>query len=293
MSTRRRAKARILLRGPSWGGKTTSALLMAYGMTDDGKGGHSFKRIAGIDTENGRMEVKAGMEFNGVKVDPFLVTSISEPYTVEKYVMALAVAEKLPIDVIIIDSASHEWAGPGGLLERKDSIDLTSNNRNGASAWNVITPLHNRFISAILSSPKHVIVTLRTKSGISMVEGEDSKTKVRRVALDSIMRDCFEFEFSWAFSMIDGIAIAEKDDSCLFPKDKGFVPGPETGEAIIAWLNQGVDEEPPKTALNYDCKAVLCDCGSRATLEATDDVVGKKVGIYRCLAENRHFRRAL
>lgn len=291
-ASRRKSKARILLKGPSWGGKTTSALLMAYGMTNDGKGGHSWQRIAGIDTENSRMEMKSGMTFGELKIDSFPVCQLERPFSVEKYLAAIAEAEKMPnIDVIIIDSASHEWVGGGGILDQKDRMSSTADNK--MSPWTVLTPAHNRFVDAITSSPKHIIVTVRTKHGVAMVVDESSKVKVQKVPLDPMMRDGFEFEFSWVFSMVGGSAMTEKDDSCMFPKDVGFVPGPETGEAIISWINQGVDSPAPKTSLNLDNRSVMCKCGSRATLEDTEDVCGKQVGIYRCMAENRLFRMAI
>lgn len=291
-ANRRKAKARILLKGPSWGGKTTSALLMAYGMTvtDDGKGGHSWDRIAGIDTENSRMEMKAGMKFGETTIESFPVCQLERPFSVEKYIQAIAEAEKMKdIDVIIIDSASHEWVGGGGILDQKDRMSATSENK--MSPWTVLTPAHNRFVDAITSSPKHIIVTVRTKHGVAMVVDESSKVKVQKVPLDTMMRDGFEFEFSWVFSMVGGSAMTEKDDSGMFPVDTGFVPGPESGEAIISWLNQGIDEPMPESKINLDSKSTLCSCGSRASLEDTEDVCGKQVGIYRCMSENKLFRK--
>ena len=291
-ASRRKSKARILLKGPSWGGKTTTALLMAYGMTNDGKGGHSWQRIAGIDTENNRMEMKAGMTFGDIKIDPFPVCQIGRPFTVEKYLTAIAEAEKMPnIDVIIIDSASHEWIGGGGILDQKDKMSASSTSNNNFGAWNILTPQHNRFVEAITTSTKHIIVTVRTKHGIVMVTGEDQKTKVQKVPLDVMMRDGFEFEFSWVLNMVDGVAMVDKDDSSMFPRDTGFIPGPETGESIISWINQGSDDPVPKTVLNRDPNAALCQCGSRATLIETEDVCGKMVGIYKCMAESKLFRK--
>ena len=93
---RHQVKLRIGLSGPSGFGKTYSALLMAYGMTND------WKKIALIDTENNSASLYSHL-------GNFNVLSLGEPFTPERYIKAIQVCEESDISVIIIDSISHEW----------------------------------------------------------------------------------------------------------------------------------------------------------------------------------------
>ena len=86
----------MAIQGPSGSGKTYSALLIAFGLCDD------FSKVAVIDTENHSAELSAHLgEFN--------VLNLSGPFTPEKYIQALDVCQKAGMEVVIIDSVTHEW----------------------------------------------------------------------------------------------------------------------------------------------------------------------------------------
>ena len=93
---RHQVKLRIGLSGPSGFGKTYSALLMAYGITND------WNKIALIDTENKSASLYSHLgDFN--------VLSLGEPFTPERYLEAIKLCEDSGIELIIVDSISHEW----------------------------------------------------------------------------------------------------------------------------------------------------------------------------------------
>src|SRR5690606_31598618 len=101
---RKQARLRLALAGPSGSGKTYSALQMAKGLGS---------KIAVIDTEHGSASLYAdAAEFD--------VMELHAPYSPERYVEAIQAAEAAGYDVLIIDSYSHEWTGPGGCLEIND-----------------------------------------------------------------------------------------------------------------------------------------------------------------------------
>ncbi len=107
-ATRTGCKARVLLSGPSTSGKTYSSLLFARGLAGpDG-------RIAVIDTEDNAAGLYEGLTDYDVAV-------VGAPFLTEKYTQAIDAAEKAGYDVLIIDSLSHQWDGPGGILDRKDT----------------------------------------------------------------------------------------------------------------------------------------------------------------------------
>jgi hypothetical protein len=108
-ATRKKARIRLGLSAVSGGGKTYSAILIAKGLC----GGLS--KVAIIDTENGSADLYAHLgEYN--------VLPLSAPFTPERYIEAIRTCEKAGMEVIIVDSISHEWDGKGGCLEIVESI---------------------------------------------------------------------------------------------------------------------------------------------------------------------------
>lgn len=99
---RHQVKLRIGLSGPSGFGKTYSALLVAYGITND------WNKIALIDTENKSASLYSHLE-------DFNVLSLEEPFTPERYIKAIKLCEDSNMEIIVIDSISHEWQSQGGI----------------------------------------------------------------------------------------------------------------------------------------------------------------------------------
>ena len=103
-TNRSQAKIRLALQGPSGSGKTYSSLLIAYGLCKD------WNKIAVIDTENKSADLYAHLgEYN--------VITLTAPFSPERYIEAIETCEQEGIEVIIIDSLSHEWEGDGGILD--------------------------------------------------------------------------------------------------------------------------------------------------------------------------------
>jgi AAA domain len=109
---RKKARIKMALQGPSGSGKTMSALLIAFGLCGE------WNKIAVIDTENHSADLYAHL-------GGYNELSVSSPFTPEKYIEAITVCENAGIEVIIIDSISHEWEGIGGIcLRRKKFLSL-------------------------------------------------------------------------------------------------------------------------------------------------------------------------
>lgn len=100
---RRQAKLRIGMSGPAGAGKTFSALVMAGGMAP-------WEKIALIDTENGSGELYA----NSKEIGQYNYLRLNPHFTPERYIEAIKACENAGMEVIIIDSATHEWDGSGG-----------------------------------------------------------------------------------------------------------------------------------------------------------------------------------
>lgn len=223
---RKQAKLRLGLVGPAGSGKTYSALEVAQGIGS---------KIAVIDTERGSASLYSHL------VD-FDVAEMEPPYTIPKYIQYLKAAEEAGYDVIIIDSITHAWAGEGGLLEEVDK--RTSANRgNSFTAWRDVTPMHNRFIDAMLNCKTHIIVTMRSKTEYVLETNAAGKQVPKKVGMAPIQRDGMDYEFTVVFDIShDHIATASKDRTSLFD-GLAFTPSKKTGLQLREWLESG---EPPR-----------------------------------------------
>src|SRR5512135_1496262 len=236
---RKKARLRLALCGPAGSGKTYSALLIAQGL-----GG----RIALIDTEHESGSLYADLcEFD--------TASLTAPYTPEKYRNAIQAAEQAGYSVLIIDSFSHAWAGEGGLLDMHDKAAAAMRSGNSFTAWREITPQHNALVEAVLGARLHVIATLRTKTAYDLVDDGNGKKKPVKIGLAPVQREGVDYEFTCVFDMsIDShVATASKDRTRLFD-GKHFTPGIETGQALMNWLETGIDGDA-KTAAARDALA--------------------------------------
>lgn len=242
---RQKAKLRIGFSGPSGSGKTYSALLLASGIT-------SWDKIALIDTENGRGDFYADLgEYN--------ILRLSAPFTPERYIQAIEECEKSGMEVIIIDSTSHEWEGKGGCLESNELIAQAKFKGNSWAAWSVTTPKHQSFIEKIVMSPCHIFTTARSKTETIQEGG-----KVKKLGMKDIQREGFEYEFTVYFNLDrDGnYATAGKDNTQLFKDNIPFKITKETGESLSNWANSGSEPipfEPSRDTIKPDPRRDLLD----------------------------------
>lgn len=215
---RRQVKLKIAITGPSGSGKTYSALEMAKGIG---------KKIALIDTENGSASLYSDrFEFDTCEISP--------PYTIPKYTDAIKAAIAAGYEVLVIDSITHAWAGEGGLLAKKESLDARGG--NSYTNWGSITKEQELFKAALLNASVHLIVTMRSKQDYVVEVNEKGKSAPRKVGLAPIQRDGMEYEFTTVFDVaMDHAAAASKDRTGLFD---GHIEklSEETGKRLIAWL---------------------------------------------------------
>jgi len=224
-ATRKQAKIKLALQGPSGSGKTYSALLLASGITD-------YSKIAVIDTENHSADLYAHLgEYN--------VLQLSKPFTPERYITAIETCEEAGMEVIIIDSVSHEWEGTGGILDLHGNMP-----GNSFTNWAKMTPRHNAFVQKILESPCHIISTIRTKQDYVLSE-KNGKQVPEKVGLKGITRDGMDYEFTVVFDLdIKHSATASKDRTGLYADKPEAIITPEYGKRILKWCNAGtsIDE---------------------------------------------------
>jgi hypothetical protein len=230
-ATRRQAKIKLGLQGPSGSGKTTSALLLAYGLVGD------WSKIAVIDSENGSADLYSHLgDYN--------VLGITAPYSPEKYSEAIKICHAQGMEAIIIDSISHEWEGDGGILDIHGNMA-----GNSFANWAKVTPRHNSFVNTILSTPVHVIATIRSKQDYVMME-KNGKAVPEKVGLKGVTKDGMDYEFTVVFDInIRHHATPSKDRTGIFSSRHEFVITTETGQRIREWCESG-DVRLPESKMN-------------------------------------------
>lgn len=225
---RSKSKMRLALCGPSGSGKTYSALLLASGMAKWGK-------VCLIDTEHGSGQLYSGL-------GDYSVITLEPPFSPERYIEAIKTAEDAGMEVIVIDSMTHEWDGTGGILDIHSNLP-----GNSFTNWGKLTPRHNKFIENILQSPAHVICTLRTKQDYVLQE-KNGKQVPEKVGLKAVTRDGVDYEFTLVFDLdIKHNATTSKDRTGLFDKMPDFLITKEIGEKIRDWSDDGIDPNAPAT----------------------------------------------
>ncbi|MDE3023813.1 MAG: AAA family ATPase [Pseudomonadota bacterium] len=262
-ATRKKAKLRMGLSAVAGGGKTYSALLLAYGMTND------WNKIAVIDTENNSASLYSHLGgFNALE--------LQAPYSPERYIEAIKACENEGMEVIIIDSITHEWDGKGGCLEIVEKLG------GRYQDWSKVTPRHQSFIDAILQSKAHVITTVRRKQDYEMSKGADNKIKVEKAGLKEITREGFEYELTLNINIdLNHLCTASKDRTGLFMDKPSFIITPETGRLIKDWCDEGEAEISIEEAINR-----LSSCNS------VDDLTLLKETLPQSIIADKAFQTA-
>lgn len=228
---RKQVKLRLNLSAPSGAGKTMSALRMAKGLIGD------WSKIAVIDTENGSASLYSHLgEFNTIELTP--------PFTPESYIEALTLCAKAGMECVIIDSSSHEWTC---LLEQNQTLADASYRGNTWAAWSKTTPRHDKFLSAVLHAPFHVITCTRSKTETVQEGG-----KVKKIGMKDEQRSGWEYELTVSLEIDRDthMATPSKDRTNLFEGKQPFIITEDTGAEILEWCNTGAKLKTPEEKLN-------------------------------------------
>ena len=229
-ASRKKAKIKMALQGPSGSGKTKSALLIAYGLCG------SWEKIGVIDTENRSADLYADL-------GPYNVLPVTPPFTPERYIEAINVSLNAGMQVIVVDSVSHEWEGIGGILETHSGML-----GNSFTNWAKLTPRHNAFVQTLLQADVHIIGTIRTKQEYVLSE-KNGKQVPEKLGMKGITREGMDYEFTVVLDLdITLHARVSKDRTQLFFGKPEFIPTVDTGAKILKWCNQGTGTYPVVTA---------------------------------------------
>lgn len=243
---RSESRLRLAVCAASNGGKTWSSLELAFGIVEEFM---ARKLISGsVDGKVGVIDTERKSAGLYAHLGPFDTLQLGPPYSTERYVKALRAMERAGVFVVIIDGISPAWAGHGGLR----ALLATFKDKDKFSAYDTtINPAQDDFVDAILSSPCHVICTMRSKTEWVL---EDKTTRSgytvkapRRIGMAPVQRPGIEYEFTTMFE-IDAdshMATLVKNRCTLF---EGWVPkklSREHGRQLAGWLLEAEPEAAP------------------------------------------------
>jgi hypothetical protein len=218
---RKQTVIKMSLQGPSGSGKTYSALLLAYGLVKD------WDKIVVIDSENHSADLYAHL-------GDYSVVQIGPPFSPQKFIEAIEICEAAGMEVIIIDSISHEWDGAGGILDIHSGMM-----GNSFTNWAKVSPLHANFINRILQSQAHIIATIRSKQDYILSE-RNGKMVPEKVGLKGVAPDGTDYEMTIVLDLdLKHNATASKDRTGLFMDKPQFIITESTGEMIRDWCLSG------------------------------------------------------
>lgn len=247
IATRENVGLLIGLAGGTGSGKTYSAMRLASGIAGD-------KPFGVIDTENRRARHYADkFKFHAGDLGP--------PYTPEAYAEAIKTMDDQGYPVILIDSASHEHAGDGGLLDlheanlqRMAGDNWEKREACKMAAWVKPKASHKAMVNKLLQVRAHLILCFRAEEKIEIVK-VDGKWKAvpkkSRIGKDGWIPICeksLPFEMTCSFLLTDerpGVPLPIKlngDHRHLFPLDREITE--ETGRALAAWAAGGTVAKP-------------------------------------------------
>lgn len=232
----RRQNARVVVgfQGISGSGKTYSALQFAYGLA-----GYDAGKIGFLDTENRRGSLYAdALKNDAGQVQEFLIGDLVPPFSPARYVEAIQEFEKAGVEVLVIDSVSHEWAGQGGCY------DIAKNTSKRIDDWLTAKNEHKKFMNALLQSPMHIIVCIREAEKTDFSNPKDPKS----LGLAPIQEKAFVFELTASIQMHDN-GRAQTPLKC--PKDlmpflgrgNGYITSAD-GKAVRDWVDGGEIQDP-------------------------------------------------
>ncbi|MEV6404021.1 AAA family ATPase [Streptomyces bobili] len=215
--------ARIAIEGPSGYGRTPWALKLGQRL-----GG----RMAVIDAERGK-----AAEF--AKTIPFTHLVLSDDFSPNRLVDALASAAAIRADVVVIDGHSSFWSGAGGLLDLVGQ-DTKPGPDGKDAAWRKNRPLDRKALEALLAYPGHVILTLRTTNETLIENDEAGRLIPVRHSVKAQQRDGLEYEVDLYATLIDaGVLRIAKSSIPAQPIGEVLEDPDRIAKDISAWAQAG------------------------------------------------------
>ena len=253
------SKVIIGISGESGSGKTVTALKIARGMVS-----HPSK-IGFLDTENGR-----GSLYDNILDAPFLIADLYPPFSPNRFSQAIKEFQAAGVEVLIIDSTTHEWEGEGGCDDIANAPKADGTPRKVAN-WIGAKKEHKGFMNTLLQSDMHIICCIRAREKTDFSNPADPKS----LGVKPVCEKNFMFEMTASFMVFDEgtrqtfLKIPDYLKK-FFGTGQGYL-NEKTGEAIIEWVNAGETEDPVIKKTKSEL-LMVCQEGEKALLKAWEDL---------------------
>src|SRR5690606_13030827 len=135
---------------------TYTALQLAWGMAN-----YDSRKVGLVCTENrrGRLYSDVLKDEQG-RVHKFRIGDLTPPFSPQRYIDAIQAFVDDGVEILVIDSVAHEWAGQGGCDDIANAPGPDGKPPKTAR-WNKAKAEHKRFMNAMLQSPLHIIACMR------------------------------------------------------------------------------------------------------------------------------------
>ncbi len=206
-----------------------------------------------IETEAGRGESYANpVEYP--EIGGYDVLPLRENFSPETYGSAIAEVEKAGYDALIVDSASHEWSGVGGVLDMADKREAEG--KKGMLIWQKPKIDHQKYFMLRFMQTPIPLVILNMRARYPMVEvyndRKGKKEPVRSTELEPNQSEDILFEM-FVHGWIDKehnfhqTKITAKGLHPVFESGKKITL--DTGRALAKWASGDIEkpaEESPE-----------------------------------------------
>lgn len=230
----KREGARLVLglAGISGSGKTRTALELAYGLAN-----YKADKVGFIDTENRRGSLYADVLCDGNgEVQQFWIGDLEPPFSPQRYIDAILEFQRAGVEVLVIDSISHEWEGQGGCEEIAETNKLRGNPN-----WAMAKREHKRFMNALLQSNMHVICCIRAREKIKQQKGADGKIEIVPLGITPVTEKNVMFEMTTSLMMWDAgksqqVMKCPEELLPILGRERGYLTAAD-GAALRAWVD--------------------------------------------------------
>ena len=235
-AVREGARTVIGLIGPSGSGKTYSGLQLAYGLANG-----DASKIGLLDTENRRGSLYAdAIKNKDGQVQQFLIADLYPPFSPARYSQAIKEFQEAGVEVLVVDSGSHEWEGEGGCEDIADDGGKVAN-------WKKAKREHKRFMNTLLACDMHIILCLRAREKVKMVKN-NGKIEPESIGLQPICEKNVPFELTVSLMMHDqglrqDVLKCPADLQPILGRGEGYLT-PKDGLNVRRWVDGAKQLDP-------------------------------------------------
>lgn len=220
------ARLVIGIAGVSGSGKTYTALQLAFGLANC-----DAKKVGFLDTENRR-----GSLYADSLPQPFLIGDLYAPFSPQRYIDAIKEFQDAGVEVLVIDSVTHEWEGVGGCEEIASATRFPD--------WKTAKAHHKRFMNFMLQSNMHIIACIRARE---KVDFSDPKNP-RPLGIQPIQEKNFMFEMTASVLMQDAglrqtVLKCPSELAGIIGRGDGYISAAD-GKSLRQWVDGAASVDP-------------------------------------------------